>query len=115
VTGEKKRTRKLWSNDEDLYLCELVENRNINKMTYQDIAKKLGRTTQSIKTRVRVLSIEAPKKQYVVYKNDRYVGEGTRNEVAELMGWKPNTVSVYLRRTKENTKNSSIEVFEVDY
>lgn len=59
-----------------------------------------------------------PKKsQYALYKGDKYIFGGTREEIAKYLGVKPNTVSfyskpAYLKRIK-NIKDR-YEVMKVD-
>ena len=110
----RKVKRSQWTHEEDVLLSELVRSMDVNQMSISDIALMLNRTEGSVKGRMATLFLSVPKKRFILYEGDKYIAEGTREELAELMGWRPNTVSQHLKRTKESPHGLKFLVYEVE-
>src|SRR5690625_3322642 len=110
----RKVKRRQWTNEEDVLLSELVRSMDVNQMSISDIALMLNRTEGSVKGRMATLFLSVPKKRFSLYEGDKYIAEGTREELAELMGWQTNTVSQHFKRTKESPNKRKFLVYEVE-
>lgn len=76
------RSKKEWTNDEDLILSRMYEAGTDMKV----IAERLNRSEKAIVNRAVTIFLKRPKKQYSVYRGEKYLGTGTAEECAKWAG-----------------------------
>lgn len=91
-----KIRRRIWTNEEDLFLAE-----NYEDMTNSELAEKLGRTKAAVSKRLNILYLKRDKAIYAYYKGDEYQRSGTLDELAEHYGVKKGTIRFYTSETYE--------------
>lgn len=101
-----KNKGKQWTNEEDILLTELRDEH----ISISLIATFLGRTQAGIVSRIDILFLERPLKEYIVYKGENFLASGTMKECSSRTGIAEKTLRHYAtpsgRKRQEIKKNA---------
>lgn len=95
-----------WTIKEIQYLKE-----NYSKIPIKELAKRLNRTENAIKTKAQKLKIKGYRKVYALYKGDQLRGIGTVKELARKLNIKEQTIWCY--GTPVGSKRSNTALVEI--
>ena len=107
---ENEVNKSKWTDNDDFFLVQLLEE----GFSYDDISTMMNRSRSSIVNRMKKKQLKKPNRRYLLYKNDRYVTEGTREEIAKFSGYTVETINQYIVRTKKNPENHNIHVVPIE-
>ena len=106
-----------WTTKEIVLVKKMVsENKNL-----KEISKVLKRPYKSVYTKAYNLGLKAKQgskycnKQFALYRNDKYLTEGTIEQLAEYLGVTVRTIRFYMNKAYlERTTENATRIIEID-